>query len=270
MRYPENIEPIHSIEPEVLDHLFEILTEDVRALYTTKNEPETSQSYIEEQIDCNLKALEIAIKKSLSYFYPSEEKTLIDVVDEHEADHFRHDSIVIRGYIDPLLDGGADALSKIFRLSEYMEHYNGWTAISFEIKDIELSIKNFVQIAYEGKMREMTPFVNPGKKYLQQKEKAKEYGRQGGKAETYSKDILESVISNLKQKSFTAKNLWNHYRIKHNGEEAADEFGVYFNEDYTGLGIDELFDADGRPIKFDTFRGYVTRARKEIKKIVAQ
>lgn len=247
-----NIEPIHEIPADELQHALDTAREHI-------------EWELKSDSDCVLKTLADSIKKSLVFLFPKFDELIFEIIDAKEASYAMSWAT---GYFP--LGEGVKALQKIYGVLHYYETPD-------DFKEMEAAVKDYARIAHhyfhDDKMQKDAPFVDAGLKYFDQKEKAAEYGRKGGKAPKGSEDILESIISKLKEhpNRYSAETLWRHYRRYHHGEENVDEYCVYFKEDYTGQDRDELIDGDGRRITFHTFRGYVAQARKDIKeKIVAQ
>ena len=100
-------------------------------------------------------------------------------------------------------------------------------------------------------------------KYLEDKEKAAEYGRMSRKREK-NEAILSSIINEIKNggNKLSATDLWNRFKRKYNGIENINENNVYYCEDFAAdkHEIKEIGNPKG--ITFNTFRTYVTKAKK--------
>lgn len=95
----------------------------------------------------------------------------------------------------------------------------------------------------------------------------------GGKASKSSAHILASIRMHVNEKpNHTAQTLWGHYRRDHAGEKNADDQLVFHEKDNADPDEDRLVDAEGKYIRFNTFRGrdYFGQAKKRIMKKVAR
>jgi hypothetical protein len=101
--------------------------------------------------------------------------------------------------------------------------------------------------------------------------KMKQKASRGGKAPKSSESMLHSIVAGIQANpGYSAEELWRHYKRDHPGKadahDRADDYGVYFEEDLSGLGKHKLVDEEGKCIAFHTFRGsgYFRKAKNLI------
>ena len=83
--YNEDIEPIHELPADELDHVLEVTKEYLEFLWTHPKTETPERRGASIQVNYNLNTLIHSIKKGLLYFYPKREKELSEVVDANEA-----------------------------------------------------------------------------------------------------------------------------------------------------------------------------------------
>ncbi len=126
-----------------------------------------------------------------------------------------------------------------------------------KLYDLINSIKDYV-------MRQAHEMIGYWKLEEKTKKIFSDYGKKSGGREK-NEAILASIIDEIKndKKTWSAKKLWKYFQRKHNGPENVTDSNVYFLEDPAGQHeIIEL--GENKGITFDTFRGYVTDARKKL------
>lgn len=158
---------------------------------------------------------------------------------------------------------------------------NSFLVLSVEVRCLSIIYDNFFEYTEKLDMsvQELHDLINSLKDYImgqthemigywKLEEKTKkifsDYGKKSGGREK-NEAILSSIIDEIKndKKTWSAKKLWNYFQRKNNGPENVTDHNAYFQEDPAGQHeIIEL--GENKGITFDTFRGYVTDARKKI------
>lgn len=173
-RYLDNIEPIHEMHEDEIQHALDATWDQIEALYTYPNmKPEKSRGYIENQIEFNLERLANSFRQSLIYFYPEREKELSEVIDANEA-WWSMDSLMASRIIPTPLHEGFEALLKIFSmLGCYKTDYRteDKDAMLSDFREMEQALKKYIGIAKEyyfsKKTQEVEELVEVAKKVMQ-------------------------------------------------------------------------------------------------------
>lgn len=303
MNYWGANKPLHEFEPdELCEYAFNGIWDSLEYMFTYEGVSQKEVDEIIDYVSTIVKTLIDVLKKSLVYFYPRRSKDILEFTNICKLTKDYHLSLYSKDGSLTIIRKGIDALESLDKFSySYLFHgkmkaklnpcYHEKLPLSdkelkqkkddFEkmksafmeyclysqnafhrIKIIE-NDKNFDEVA-----KEIRPLVQAGKEHLDMKKKAVEYGRMSA-GQQRNEAILSSIINEIDNsvKNLSARSLWDHFKRKYNGTENRDENNVYMNEDpATGeYRIYEDGDDKFKGITFNTFRGYVTAARKNLK-----
>ena len=144
--FNENIEPIHELDSDELDHALRKTRKMIEALYMHPN-TKPDRKPIEGQVEYNLWTLAHSLKKSLVYLFPQYEKFIMRIVNANEARHF------VNSYHEYPLNEGAKALMKIYLMMLNKPFKtNSWDkedeeSFDLEFKEMGSSIERYKMIA---------------------------------------------------------------------------------------------------------------------------
>ena len=109
----ESIEPIHKMDAEDLEHVLEIIWDDMKALYANREVqwPPLEREILEKGIVRLLRTIADSIKKSLITSFPKFEKDILRIINAREARLYHR---IYRNYYP--LDEGIRALINIYAM----------------------------------------------------------------------------------------------------------------------------------------------------------
>lgn len=197
-----DIEPIHELPEDDLQHILDAIREPLSTLYGQPNmTPRKMQGAFEQQIDSNLKALVQSTLKSLVDFYPKEKETLSELADANETWWLQQTLEKSRMIPKPLFEG-ITALLKVYSLLEtYKTDYRPEDTddVFFDFREMELAIKKYVAVA-------IGPFVRAAHNFKKtQAIKAKKPRNRNGMSPADRKKRNEEIKKHFKKASGQGK-----------------------------------------------------------------